>query len=197
MARKPSRFRLRFETVGSITAIVVGVAALYVSWDQARVMRAQQHASVLPAIQIDGFQTRDGEMASIGLRIRNAGVGPAIVSSVALTRLDQPSEDIAPITALLPDGSNLSWSTMIGRVIAAGETVEAISFYWPADALSAEQSAELATEWTSWDVSVCYCSVFERCWIAETRGVGAGARNVPACPAPDYDLFERIGAQGL
>ena len=197
MARKPSRARLRFETVGSITAIIVGVAALYVSWDQARVMRAQQHASVLPAIQIDGFQTRDGDMASIGLRIRNAGVGPAIISSVSLTRLGQPSEDIAPIIELLPEGFDLSWTTMIVRGVAAGETVEAISFHWPAGALSSEQGAALGAEWTSWDVSVCYCSVFERCWIAETRGVGAGAHSVRACPAPDYDLFERIGAQGL
>ena len=48
-------WRLRFETVGSISAIVVGVAALFVSWDQARVMRQEIRASLWPALQIDGF----------------------------------------------------------------------------------------------------------------------------------------------
>ena len=197
MSDKPSPLRLRFETVGSIAAIVVGVAALFVSWDQARVMRAQQHASVLPAIQIDGYRAREGGTASIGLRVRNAGVGPAIISSVELTRLGEVSEDFASIAALLPEGYDLSWTTMIGRVIAAGETVEAVSFYWPVAALDAEQSEALAAEWASWDVTVCYCSVFDRCWVAETRGVGDRARDVNSCPSPDYDLFERIGAQRL
>ncbi|MGJ3232011.1 MAG: hypothetical protein ACFE0P_09445 [Oceanicaulis sp.] len=193
----PSRLRLRFETVGSIAAIVVGVAALFVSWDQARVMRAQQHASVLPAIQIDGYQSRDAQTASIGLRVRNAGVGPAILSSVDLARLGEPSEDFAPIAVLLPEDYNINWSTMIGRVVAAGETVEAVSFHWPVSALDAEQAEALAAEWASWDVTVCYCSVFDRCWIAETRGVGDRARDVKSCPSPDYDLFERLGAQRL
>ena len=194
---RPSKLRLRFETVGSIAAIVVGVAALFVSWDQARVMRAQQHASVLPAIQIDGYRARQAETSSIGLRVRNAGVGPAIISSVDLARLGEPSEDFAPIAALLPEGYDLSWATMIGRVIAAGETVDAVSFHWPSDALNAETTEALAAEWASWDVTICYCSVFERCWIAETRGVGDRARDVKACPSPDYDLFERLGAQRL
>ena len=46
-------FRMRFETVGSIAAIVVGVAALFVSLYQARVMQAQQHAAVWPILTID------------------------------------------------------------------------------------------------------------------------------------------------
>jgi hypothetical protein len=41
MSDQPSLLRLRFETVGAIAAIVAGVAALFVSWDQARVMRAR------------------------------------------------------------------------------------------------------------------------------------------------------------
>ena len=194
---EPSKLRLRFETVGSIAAIVVGVAALFVSWDQARVMRNQQHASVLPAIQIDGYRSREAGTAAIGLRVRNAGVGPAIVSSVELSRLGAVSEDFEPIAALLPEGYELNWSTMIGRVIAAGETVEAVSFYWPETALDAEAGEALAAEWASWDVTICYCSVFDRCWIAETRGVGDRARDVKSCPNPDYDLFERLGAQRL
>ncbi|XBQ17139.1 MAG: hypothetical protein ABL308_04495 [Oceanicaulis sp.] len=195
MTERPSKLRLRFETVGSIAAIVVGVAALFVSWDQARVMRAQQHASVLPALQIDGYRARDGETASIGLRVRNAGVGPAIVSSVELERLGEPSEDFAPIASLLPEQFETNWSTMIGRVIAAGETVEAMSFHWALDAMTPEQAEALAAEWASWDVTICYCSVFERCWISETRGVGVRARDVRDCPAPRDDIFERLGAE--
>lgn len=197
-APKPARgWRLRFETVGSISAIVVGVAALFVSWDQARVMRAQQHATVLPAIQIDGYRSQDGTRASIGVRVSNNGVGPAIIRSVRLARDGVQSEDFAQIEALLPEGYELSWFTMIGRIMGAGEAVAPAEFNWPQGALNDEQSAALADEWTRWDVAVCYCSVFERCWIASTSGVGARAEEVSACPVPDHDIFERLGARPL
>ena len=40
------------QSLGSVAAITVSVVALYVAWDQSRVMRAQQHADVWPALQI-------------------------------------------------------------------------------------------------------------------------------------------------
>ena len=192
MSEQPSKLRLRFETVGSIAAILVGVIALFVSWDQARVMRLQQHAQVWPALQIDGYQSVDGDRSLIGLRITNAGVGPAVVEHVALTRMGQATDDISPILARLPEGFETSWSTMIGRVVAAGDFVEPFAFSWPSDALGADGRAALAEEWMSWDVTVCYCSVFERCWLARTTGVGARPEAVSRCPVSETDLFEQL-----
>ena len=50
MSQQPNAAKVRkpwhqhFETVGSIVAILVGLAALYVSWDQGKVMREQVRA---------------------------------------------------------------------------------------------------------------------------------------------------------
>lgn len=194
MSDAPSRLRLRFETVGSIAAIVVGVAALFLSWDQARVMRAQNHASVLPAIQIDGYRSVEGDIARIGVRVANNGVGPAVIEHVALFRDGEPSLDFAPIEALLPVDHTLSWQTMIGRVLAAGEAVRPAEFAWGLENADPAALEALSAEWRRWDVRVCYCSVFGKCWIADTAGVGARARDAATCPVAQADLFEEIGA---
>jgi len=190
---QPSKLRLRFETVGSIAAIVVGVAALFVSWDQARVMRAQQHASVLPALQIDGFSSAMDDRVSMGVRFKNNGIGPAVVRAVTLERAGDAREDMDSVVALLPPGAQRSWTSMIGRIIAAGESVEPIRFDWPAGAMSLERGAALRSEWSEWDLSVCYCSVFERCWTVSTLD-GSGQRQpVDRCEPSENDVFERIG----
>ena len=43
------------QTLTGIGAMLVGIAALFVAWDQGRVMRAQQHGAVFPVLQVDGF----------------------------------------------------------------------------------------------------------------------------------------------
>lgn len=189
----PSKLRLRFETVGSIAAIVVGVAALFVSWDQARVMRAQQHASVLPALQIDGYWGEYEHGAQFGVRVSNNGVGPAVIRHVALSRDGDSVTDSSALVDMFPDGSNFSWSSMNGRILAAGSIIEPFSVS-PPDDLSQEAGAALVADWVRWDMEICYCSVFDRCWTTNTS---AGAdRNRPAggtCPDAGEDLFEQLG----
>ena len=45
------------QAVGTLAAAIAALIALFVAWDQGRVMRAQQHASVMPilagSVQID------------------------------------------------------------------------------------------------------------------------------------------------
>jgi len=43
------------EMLIAICAVLTSVIALFVAWDQGRVMRAQQHGSVYPVLQVDGF----------------------------------------------------------------------------------------------------------------------------------------------
>ena len=186
-------FKSNHQALTAIGAMVVGLAALYVAWDQARVMRAQQHGAVFPALQMDGFVTYQNGRQSVGLRVTNSGVGPAIIEDVVLLRDDEPSDEFRSVIDLAPDGSDLSWTTMIGRVLAAGDAVEPIQIGWSADGPYQSEMAEIAEEWARWDISICYCSVFDQCWRSVTTGVGLRPERVRQCQRPDEDFFEDFG----
>ena len=82
---------------------------------------------------------------------------------------------------------------MNGRIIAAGAVVEPLSVVLPGE-VTGEEIEALISRWVSWDMEVCYCSVFDRCWIADTEG--GAERNRPAggqCPQSETDIFEQLG----
>ncbi len=191
MSGAPSKTRLRFETVGSISAIVVGVAALYVGWDQARVMREQQHASVLPAIQIGGFIREDGERVSTGVDLRNNGVGPAFIHQFAMSLDGEALSGWRDLISRAPGDPGWNWATVSGRVLGPGEHLTAIELFWTAErAAGAEGLAEFLSRATETGViSVCYCSAFDRCYTSRSSPEGQSLpERVPACPdAPRWD----------
>lgn len=181
------------QALTAVGAMVVGLAALFVAYDQARVMRAQQHAAVVPALQVDGFQTATPNSYAIGLRVQNTGVGPAMIQSVTLTQDGEARATPEAFLASLPGGRDISWTQLTGRAMAAGETATPISIAWPRDAITTDQLYDAVSAWDGWDLQICYCSVFDRCWITSPVG-GARARRVDHCPVSDDDPFANLGA---
>ncbi|WP_297736439.1 hypothetical protein [uncultured Maricaulis sp.] len=182
------------QTLTGVGAMLVGVAALFVAWDQGRVMRAQQHGAVVPVLQIDGFIQSTPEFRNLGLRIVNNGVGPAMIRSVSLYRDGEAVDGFQALTDLMPDGYDRSWSSVNGRALAPGGEVEPGVFTWPHGAMSAAELGTLLGEWQVWSVEVCYCSVFDRCWISSSENQMREA--VPACPTATLDPFESLATAG-
>jgi hypothetical protein len=180
------------QTLTGIGAMLVGIAALFVAWDQGRVMRAQQHGAVFPVLQVDGFVSNTPSDSSLGIRISNNGVGPALIQGVSLYRDGERQTDLDAYRAVLPDGYDLSWSGLTGRALAPNEAISPIQITWPAGAITAAELYGTAAEWDRWDLTVCYCSVFGRCWESSPVG-GALAERVRACAPPSEDVFERLG----
>ncbi|MFY0638401.1 hypothetical protein [Maricaulis maris] len=182
------------QTLTGIGAMLVGVAALFVAWDQGRVMRAQQHGAVVPVLQVDGFIQSTPELRSVGLRIVNNGVGPAMIESVTLGREGALVDNFDPLIELMPAGFDQSWSSVNGRALAPGGEVAPIVFLWERGALGEEELRALLAEWQNWSVEICYCSVFDRCWTSSTDD--AGRSPVRQCPAVEGDPFAELGASG-
>ena len=184
-------WRMRFETVGSISAIVVGLAALVIAWDQGRVMRAQQHGEVYPALQVDAFTSTQTDTFSLGLRVSNNGVGPAFIENSSIL-LDGEPQALDALISILPENlEDRSWMAMEGRSVAPGQTVEAFSVSWNRDAVDDAVLAKLLSQWDRWDVEICYCSVFDRCWTATANDMRRDA--VDSCPVIEGDVFEEFG----
>lgn len=179
-----------FETVGSISAIVVGVAALYVSWDQGRVMREEVRASVWPALQVDGFVSRAEGGLNLGLRVQNAGVGPARVERISIRHSGKPVPDLEAMLALLPPDGDLSLQSLEGRIIAAGDVVQPFSLLY--DQAQAEDAVDIMGRLSAqWSVEVCYCSVLDQCWrsgqdsAAPAEVENCAGERTDLAPSPD------------
>lgn len=179
------------QAITAIGAMLVGVAALFVAWDQSRVMRAQQHGAVVPVLQVDGFIQSRPERRDFGLRIVNNGVGPAMIQSVSLLRNGEVVTDFDQLISFMPDGFDRSWSSVNGRALAPGGEVEPATFTWARGQLDEDELGALLDEWNYWTVEVCYCSVFDRCWT--TTSDNEMRLPVASCEMPEVDIFQRFG----
>jgi hypothetical protein len=184
------------EMLIAVCAVLTSAIAVFIAWDQGRVMRAQQHGAVYPVVQVDGFVSTGANTASMGIRLSNSGVGPALIERVSMLKDGEPITSLAPYVDRFPPGFEQSWTSLIGRAVAPGSDVVPLRVDWPRDAVSGEQLNTAAMEWGQLDAEICYCSVFERCWV--TRGLGMGrsmtrANPVDHCERSEVDLFEAVG----
>lgn len=170
-----------FETIGSITAIVVGIAALYVSWDQGRVMREEVRASVWPAVQTEGYVDRRSGQMAIGLKLRNAGVGPARIERITVRNAGEVVEGIDALVERMPPGAERAIQYSTGRIMAVGEELLPFELrYSEASALTQVDAVDLMESLSQeWSIEVCYCSVLDQCWLGGDRE--PGQREVERC----------------
>ncbi len=177
-SRKP--WHRHFETVGSISAIIVGVAALYVSWDQGRVMRDEVRASVWPAVQLEGYVDRTDDRLAIGLRLQNAGVGPARLERITIRDNGELVEDFEALVERMPPGAERSVQTVAGRILAAGDYAHPFELRYDDERLAGVDAVDLLADLDErWSIEGCYCSVMDQCWIGGDRQTGQ--REVERC----------------
>lgn len=182
----------KVEMLVAICALLTSAMAVFMAWDQGRVMRAQQHGAVYPVLQVDGFISRDVGTVSIGVTVGNSGVGPALVKNVSLIRDGEPIESLDDYVARLPEGANISWSSLNGRALAPGAKMEPMRITWDADRISESVLADTASDWGAVKIGVCYCSVFDKCWRSREFGA-ANAEAVKQCESGGRDVFAGLG----
>lgn len=144
----------------AISAIVISVSALVVSVYEATLMRKAQRAATWPYIEILPDKLNNEYFA---LKVNNTGVGPARIKDFKITldgfEMDEKTFRDSLVNYL---GNNvgITWSTVSGRVLPAEKKITFLKFsdttaYWKVIPLSRKMS-----------ISLCYCSVFDQCWIS-------------------------------
>ncbi|WP_321488384.1 hypothetical protein [uncultured Hyphomonas sp.] len=184
----------KVEMLIAICAVITSAIAVFIAWDQGRVMRAQQHGSVYPVLQANGYTSTDPEVREIGVVFRNSGVGPALIESVDVFRGDEHVDSLISYRDALPPGYSLSWTSMVGRAIAPGETLDALRISWPVGQMSHAELDATAQEWGSLTMKICYCSVFKRCWNVEGLAQNSPAERVKSCERSEQDIFEGLSS---
>lgn len=180
--------RLDFETIGSMVAIVIGLAALYVSWTEVSNSRKDRLASALPVLE-SGVGLVQPDEVIFRARVENAGVGTALVYSAALLLDGSPIEtgeqfqsellaDALPLSAAIVnlDGIEL-------RPVPAGEAVAPLTITWAPEDIEGEvpESFFAAVVEQRLELRLCFCDVYERCWTTRNDGFPS---PVEACSDP-------------
>lgn len=163
--------------IAALAAVGIGVAAIVVSIMQVRIMREEQQASVWPRVVVaTGYSP--GE--HLELTVHNAGIGPAVIRSVTVSVDDRPVAKWGDaFQAMIGEQRwrGAMASVKQGSILSPGETVAAFRLDNP------PFIDRLAAALNRLRLDVCYCSVYDRCWIASTHDTMPEPRPVPRCTA--------------
>ncbi|WP_100658697.1 hypothetical protein [Alteromonas flava] len=181
--------RFNLQDIASFVAVLVAVVALYVGWDQSRIIRNQQHADVYPVVEIKSqFVTKtldDGKQyRMLQLDLLNAGVGPAFIESAKWKIGDNTIKHTADLANALPQ--NLSpaaeyQGSVSGFVLAPGNSENVWQVAFPLDEQSKALTDVFMQDFWAMDLEVCYCSLYERCWVSDYNAATPRPREVAAC----------------
>ena len=175
--------RLTFwQTILSVVGILVALLALYAALNESAAVRQQTAAAVWPFVQltIDDFDT--GEAAGFSMGFTNAGVGPAKVGQVLVSVEGRPAPNWRAFVDLVGgDAGAVVRRTFISdRVLRPDETVEMIGTM---DVPLARRLIAAIREPGNY-IAFCYCSIFDDCWLADSRKDLQAPEPVEMCP--DY-----------
>jgi hypothetical protein len=174
----------RVDRVLSLAAGLAAITAVAVSLYQAALAREQLRASAWPYLaQENSFIPGQPYLR----RVSNKGVGPARVRSFSVL-VDQR-----------PVGT---WDDAVRQLTGAGEPALVYSSFGRGDVvppgtnltlLTLPSGGRAATFWreaqTRLSTVVCYCSVYDECWTADSRL--DEPRRVAACPADSAAAFRQ------
>ena len=148
----------------SIAAAIGAICAVAIAVYQAALAREQQRASAWPFLaQSNSYLTGQPYTR----QVENQGVGPALVRSFRVLVDGKPAHTWSDaVRALIgqPDSGLVYYSFGRGKVVPAGATRVLLTLPPGNQALSFWQAAQ-----TRLETVVCYCSVYNECWNADTR----------------------------
>ena len=189
MSERRGLFGLSFETIGSVSAIVVGVAALVVSIVETNNAREMRYASALPIVQSGVSVRSDDEFLRLRFLFRNAGEGTALIRHVQLLEDGEPIASREALDArmlgaeLELDAAGSSINQVEMTPLQAGEDTIALELRWRREREYMQAGQQMFERMTDgvFELRTCFCDVYERCW---TTAPETFPRPLDACPAP-------------
>ena len=173
--------RLTFwQTVLSVVGVFIAVVALYAALTESEAVRQQTAAAVWPFVQMSIEDYDSGESAGFTMSFTNAGVGPARVRGVRLIIDGEPMRDWKHVVEHFGGSldAQVGRSFVSNRVLSPDEKVDMISVNDPN--LARRFQAAIANPENS--ISYCYCSIFDECWLADSRRDILNPEPVESCP---------------
>jgi len=180
----------------ALSAFFVSLVSLGLALHNGHTMERLVAANSYPNLDFEFGNAYDlhdgrGERPAIYLSLRNTGIGPARVHSVELSFRGKPAANLRALLALcctqepadtLPKTSYRVSGDVRGFMVQAGKDLNLFAWAQPeAD----PRWARLNAAYLQIGARVCYCSVFEECYVRDSaRHEPERVRSCPAAPAP-------------
>jgi hypothetical protein len=174
--------------LGNMVALAVSVFALLIGAYQTRLMQSQAHASAWPYLTMGYTYTNGVDKDAYTWTIDNNGVGPAKVEYVTLSLDGKPIRRWDEVLGAfgfkeLPSMATTQLESLVIVPNTNRETtIPAIKLH------SAEVAAQFKQATHRFAMDICYCSVYDDCWIAHWQK--AKVDPVEHCDASGLVPFE-------
>jgi hypothetical protein len=191
------------EYLSTAFAVVISLISLWVAIETERANRQMVAASSWPLLQVDSSNVDDKGDSVLLFRVTNSGVGPAKVRSFEVFYKGRPTTGAVQLIRVCcqsdftrppPDESDpkefFITGGVPGAVIRAGEIHNFIQMGLGSKNQAVWRALNSARN-NFISYRICYCSVFDECWINTVSG-----RNqldpvpVDKCPVPKVSYVE-------
>ncbi|WP_106792640.1 hypothetical protein [Aquimarina sp. Aq78] len=143
-----------------LIAITINIITVAVYIYQTNLMQKQQHASVWPYLEWRIIYNQDD---GVVLKVRNNGVGPAIINKAAIKLNNNPVPVLDSLFSKLLGTTQFPHLTaeVQNRVLPAGESINMIKVVDPkwAELLYAKVNE------SNFEMKICYESIYEDQWV--------------------------------
>jgi hypothetical protein len=180
----------------ALSAFFVSLVSLGLALHNGRTMERLVAANSYPNLEFEYGNAYDlhdgrGERPAIYLSLRNTGIGPARVHSVELLFNNKPVTNLRSLLEVcctrepadtLPKTSYRLSGDVRGTMVPAGRDLTL--FAWPQPEAD-RRWARLEAAYREIGARVCYCSVFDECYVRDSaRHQPERVRSCPAVAAP-------------
>ena len=166
------------EMVIGLSALAVSLVAMFVGVYSAYLDRAFARASVWPKVEVRSIYS--AQQQRLIYQVENVGTGPAKIKYARVSLDNQPVQSWQELASLAEQPAKFSVDSIRQRVLPALAKFRAITTEDPALA-EALHRAKASTS-----IDICYCSVFEDCWLAS---LNRPSTQVPHCNLPESQRF--------
>jgi hypothetical protein len=180
----------------ALSAFCVSLTTLWLAIHNARTMERLVAANSYPNIDVEpgnrfDFGDGQGMRPAVFLSLANTGIGPARLRALQLSFAGHPAANLRALLEIcctaepaqaLPGDPRYSHSgDLRGAMVPAGKSVPL--FAWPETAADPRWPRLNAVR-ARIGVQVCYCSVFDECYVRDNDSDSREPHRVAACAAP-------------
>jgi hypothetical protein len=167
----------------SLSALFVSLVSILIAWQHGIEMKKLVQANSFPYLQIFSSDIGPNGEHRFSLTTSNQGVGPAEIRTAEVLLDGKPvgsAEDL--LKACCNEvSSDVGTSSLFGRMLRPGEVAPYLII--PEEPQNSEFLLRFKKAMNAGRIEtrLCFCSVFDECWIAKSRGF-ARPETVRQCP---------------
>ena len=142
------------EMIVALSALLIGLVTAFTSIYSAYVDRAYSRAAVWPKLEI----FRNFSQNTFSYSVTNNGTGPALINYAKIKYGSKYNERWSDVKIF----KGIRQSHISNRTLSPQSTITPLSY-------KGEDAKVFLTTAESISIELCYCSIYDECWVVDTR----------------------------